>query len=199
MDSTAFDILQAIGLGLAFGLRPALAPLVVALCALGNLGVDFEGTSFDFLENPIVVVVIAAVALGAIADSARGAANGKGLDSRLWLLVAVVFGALFGAGSVNEHSDSLAWLGGVVGGLSAVLAWAALTPLIAGAKQRLAGEAEAGLILPALVEVVAVVTAFLSLIVPPLAVVALIAVLVLLVRGRGKSGSSYAGLRTLTK
>jgi hypothetical protein len=199
MNSTAFDILQAIGLGLAFGLRPALAPLVVAICALANLGVDFEGTKLDFLENPAFLGLLAVVAVLAIADSVRGA-SGKGLvPGGAWLLIAVVFGGLFGAGSVNEHSDSLWWVGAVVGVLAALLAWAALSPLIAGARQRLAGEAEAGLILPAVVELTAVVTAFLSLIVPPLAAVALIAVLVLLVRGRKTSGGTYAGLRTLTK
>lgn len=196
MDTT-YDILQAIGLGLAFGLRPALAPLVVALCAAGNLGVDFDGTSFAFLENPAVIAVLAVIGVLAIGDSARGA-RGKHLDDRIWLVVAMVFAGLFGAGSVNEHSDSW-WIGAVVGVVSAVLAWVALTPLVAGARKRLEGEKEAGLILPALVELTAVATAFLSLVFPPLAIVALIAVLVLLVRGRQNSGGSYAGLRTLTK
>ncbi|MEH3054609.1 MAG: DUF4126 family protein [Patulibacter minatonensis] len=197
MDTT-FDILQAIGLGLAFGLRPALAPLVVAICAAVNLSVDFEGTSFAFLEEPWFLAILAVVAIAALVDAGRGA-GGKGtLDDRLYLLLAVVFAALFGAGSVNEYSDT--WvIGLVVGVVAAGLSWAALTPLLAGARQRLQGEAEAGVILPVLAELVAVVTAFLSLVFPPLAVVALIAVLVLLVRGRQTGGGTYAGLRTLTK
>lgn len=197
MDTT-YDILQAIGLGLAFGLRPALAPLVVAICAAANLAVDFDGTSFAFLEEPAGLAITAVVAVAAIADAARGAGGKGGLDDRLWLLVAVIFGGLFGAGSVNEHSD--AWvIGAVVGVLAAILAWTALTPLLAGARARLAGEAEASVILPVGAELVAVLTAFLSLVFPPLAVVALLAVLVLLVRGRGKGEGRYAGLRTLSK
>lgn len=196
MDTTN-DILQAIGIGLAFGLRPSLAPLIVALCAAGNLGVDFEGTSFAFLEGPVVIGVLAVVGVLALGDSARGS-RGKGLDDRIWLIVAVVFAAAFGAGSVNVHSDA-SWLGGIIGAVSAVLAWVALTPLVAGARKRLEGEKEAGVILPVLIELTAVATAFLSLVFPPLAIVALIAVLVLFVRGRKTSGGRYAGLRTLTK
>ena len=197
MDTT-FDILQAIGLGLAFGLRPVLAPLVVAICAAVNLAVDFEGTPFSFLEHPIALVVLALVAVAGIAEAARSA-RGKGtFDARGWLALALVFGGLFGAGSVAEHSDS--WvIGAVVGVLAAGLGWAATNSLVAGARRRLEGEPEASLILPAVVELIAVVTAFLSLVFPPLAVIALIAALVLLVRGRSTAGESYAGLRTLNK
>lgn len=196
MDTT-FDILQAIGLGLAFGLRPVLAPLVVAFCAAVNLAVDFEGTPFDWLESPIALVVLAVVAVAGIAEAAR-ASRGKGSFDQGWLVVALVFGGIFGGGSVAEHSDS--WvIGTVVGVLAAGLGWFATTPLVAGARKRLAGEAEASVILPAVVELAAVVTAFLSIVFPPLAVIALVAVLVLLVRGRKTGGESYAGLRTLSK
>ena len=197
MDTT-FDILQAIGLGLAFGLRPVLAPLVVAICAAVNLAVDFEGTPFDFLENPIVLAILAALAVLGFVESARAAKGRATFDGRAWLLLALVFGGLFGAGSVSEHSDS--WvIGAVVGVLAAAIGWAGTHALVAGARKRLEGEAEASLILPFVVELVAVVTAFLSLVFPPLAVIALGAVLVLLVRGRKTAGESYAGLRTLSK
>lgn len=198
MDTT-FDILQAIGLGLAFGLRPALAPLVVAVCAAANLAVDFDGTTFEFLEEPVALVALGVFAIAAVADVARitRSADAKPYAGG-WLVVSVALAAVFGAGSVNEHSD--AWyIGAVVGALAALLAWSALTPLLAGARARLAGEAEASVILPVAAELVAVLTAFLSLLFPPLAVIALVAVLVLLVRGRGKGEGRYAGLRTLTK
>lgn len=196
---TAYDILQAIGLGLAFGLRPALAPLVVAICAAANLSVDFDGTTFEFLEQPAFLVALGVFAIGSLADVARitRAQEAKPFAG-VWLVISMGLAAVFGAGSVNEHSD--AWyIGAVVGALSALLAWTALTPLLAGARARLAGEAEASVILPVAAELVAVITAFLSLVFPPLAVIALIAVLVLLVRGRSTRDGRYAGLRTLTK
>ncbi len=114
------------------------------------------------------------------------------------LILAVALAALLGAGGFDEHAATW-WPGAVAGAAGALLAWAALGPLVAGAQQRLAGERDAAVILPVVVELVAVVTAVLSVIFPPLAAVALIAVLVLLVRGRGRRDGQYAGLRTLTK
>jgi uncharacterized membrane protein len=197
MDTT-YDILQAIGLGLAFGLRPVLAPLVVAICAAANLAVDFDGTKLSFLESPAVLAVLAVVAVLGIVDGVR-AGKGRGLVPPVgWLVVALVFGGAFGGGSVAEHSDSYV-IGIVVGVIAAALGWAATTPLLTGARKRLESEAEASLILALGVEIAATVTAFLSLVFPPLAVVALIAVLVLLIRGRKTGGDTYAGLRTLSK
>lgn len=193
MDTT-FDILQAIGLGLAFGLRPVFAPLLVALLAALHVGIDLRGTDFSDLGGTPGLVVIAVIAVAWIAyEIGRG-----GINPILHLVIAVVFAGAFGAGSVADHSGTW-WPGLIAGIVAAIIAWAALTPLLAGARQRLAGEKDAGLILPVLVELTAVVTAFLSLIFPPLAVIALLAVLVLLVRGRRNRDGRYAGLRTLTK
>lgn len=196
---TAYDLLQAIGLGLAFGLRPALAPFVVALLAAGNLSVDFDGTSFSFLEQPAFLVALGIFAAGGLGDVAR---LSRGADAKayaiVWLVIGIAAGAVFGGASGSDHSD--AWyLGALLGGLAALLAWMALNPLVAGARQRLAGERDAAVILPIVVEFVAVLTAVLSVVFPPLAAVALVAVLVLLVRGRGRREGQYAGLRTLTK
>lgn len=191
---TSFDILQAIGLGLAFGLRPVLAPFVVAVCAAVGLGIDLDGTVVEFLgQTPAIIALVAFAVVWIVLDATRGA-----ITQLAHLFFAVVFAAAFGAGSFDEHASTW-WPGAVAGALAAGLAWAALTPLLAGARQRLAGEREAGIILPVVVEFLAVLTAFLSLIFPPLAVIALLAVLVLLVRGRRNRDQSYAGLRTLSK
>ncbi|MDQ8044494.1 MAG: hypothetical protein AAGC46_07425 [Solirubrobacteraceae bacterium] len=197
MDTT-YDILQALGLGLAFGLRPVLAPLVVAICAAANFAIDFTGTKFDFLEGAPGLIVLAVVAVAGLVEAFRQYGGKAALDGRLWLVVALVFGILFGSGSVNEHSDSW-YVGGIVGAIAVLLGWAATSPLVTGARKRLESEAEASLILALGVELAAVVTSLLSIVFPPLAVVAALAVLVLLVRGRRTGGQTYAGLRTLSK
>ena len=46
----ALDILQAAGIGAAVGIRPFLPALLVGALAAGDLGVDFDGTDFAFLE-----------------------------------------------------------------------------------------------------------------------------------------------------
>ena len=193
MDSTAFDILQALGIGLAFGLRPALAPLLVAVFATLGWGVDLDGTVVDFLGgSPAIAGFVVFALIWLALDATEGRIN-----QWVHLLVAVVFAAAFGAGLVDDNSD--VWWPGVVAGVAgAVLAWAALTPILAGVRQRLAGEQDAGLVLPALTELTAVVTAALSLVLPPLAIVAALACLVLIFRSRGKD-RRYAGLRTLAK
>ena len=193
MDNT-YDILQAIGLGLAFGLRPVFAPLLVAVLGAFQVGIDLRGTEVADIGHLWFAAVLALVAVGWLAyELTRG-----GINPIAHLTLAVLFGGIYGAGSYDQHASTW-WPGAVAGIAAAVLAWAALTPLVSGARQRLAGEADSSMVLLAVIEFAAVVAAFLSLIFPPLAVIALIAVLVLLVRGRKKAGDSYAGLRTLTK
>lgn len=194
MDSTAFDILQALGIGLAFGLRPALAALLVAVFATLGWGGDLNGTVVEFLGG---TPAIAGFVVFAVIWVALDVTEGRLLNQWVHLLVAVVFAAAFGAGLVDDNSD-VWWPGLIAGALGALLAWAALTPILAGVRQRLAGEQDAGLILPALTELTAVITAALSLVLPPLAVVAALACLVLIFRSRGKD-RRYAGLRTLAK
>ena len=197
MDTTQ-DILQAIGLGLAFGLRPVLAPLVIAICASANFAVDFDDTPLSWVESPIFIIFLVAFAVAGLIDAGRSA-RGKGIADPLWLIPALAFGGIFGAGSLAEHDGS--WiLGAVIGAAAAALGWYATAGLVAGTRKRLEGEAEASLILPVGVEFTAVLTAFLSIIFPWLAIVALVAVLVLFVRGRQTGdGGRYAGLRTLSK
>lgn len=195
---TIQDILQAIGLGLAFGLRPVLAPLVVAFCASIDLAVDFDGTPLDWVESTPFLIFLVAFAIAGLIEASR-AAKGNSFGDRVWLVPALAFGGIFGAGSLSEHDGS--WiLGAVIGVAAAALAWHSTSTLIAGARKRLEGEAEASLILPAVVELIAVLTAFLSIVFPWLAIIALVAVLVLFVRGRQTGdGGRYAGLRTLNK
>ncbi len=197
MDTTQ-DILQAIGLGLAFGLRPVLAPLVIAICASANFAVDFDNTPLAWVESTPFIIFLVAFAIAGMIEASRSA-KGKGIADQIWLFPALAFGGIFGAGSLAEHDGS--WiLGAVIGVAAAALGWYSTTSLVVGARKRLEGEREASIILPAAVEVTAVLTAFLSVIFPWLAIVALVAVLILFVRGRQTGdGGRYAGLRTLSK
>ena len=65
------DILQGAGLGAATGLRPFLPALAAGALARGDVGVDFEGTSFAFLESPVWLLALV-LALGG-ARAARAA------------------------------------------------------------------------------------------------------------------------------
>ena len=57
------DILQGMGVSAAAGLRPFLPTLLVGALAADDLGVDFDGTDFAFLESPwfLLAIVVALV------------------------------------------------------------------------------------------------------------------------------------------
>src|ERR1700710_682964 len=64
MDSFLFDLLQGAGIAAAIGIRPFLPVLLVGALAAANLGIDFGGTDFAFLEQaPALAVVLVLLAL----------------------------------------------------------------------------------------------------------------------------------------
>ena len=50
--SLVLDIGQGAGLAGSSGIRPFLPPLLAGALARGNVGLDFSGTSYAFLESP---------------------------------------------------------------------------------------------------------------------------------------------------
>ena len=94
------DLLQGAGIAAAIGVRPFLATLLVGGLAIGNLGVDFGGTDFHFLEQWPFLVVVAV--LGIVVEArARGQ-----LPMTAWLPISVVYGALESAGSLADRHHS---------------------------------------------------------------------------------------------
>src|SRR5437870_4663243 len=55
----AFDILTAIGLGAACGLRPFVPALVAGALAAANATIDFNNTGYAFLESPAWLLAMA--------------------------------------------------------------------------------------------------------------------------------------------
>ena len=192
---TVFDLLQAAGIGAAVGIRPFLPALLVGALAAGNLGVDFEGTSFAFLEKPpfLLAMLIGLV----IVDIVRRRVSDERLDVGTGLIVlgviSLVVAALQGAGTLADHGKSVA-AGIVVGVLAALLALFAIPPLFARVRTRLG--AEAGL-LPLYREALGFVAAGLSVLFPPLAIFVIGGLAWLLAGGRRRQGEKYAGLRIL--
>ena len=45
------DLLQGVGLAAAIGIRPFLPVLLAGALASADLGIDFDGTDFAFLEG----------------------------------------------------------------------------------------------------------------------------------------------------
>ena len=188
------DLLQGLGIAAAVGIRPFLPVLLAGALAAADIGLDFDGTSFAFLETWPFWVAVLVVVLGLQFAASRRDAPDTGLLLWAGLAVVVVLGALEAAGSVDDRSDP--WIIGLIGGAAAaLLGWAAARSLFTRVRRRLDPGAAAAL--PVYGEGVAVVAAGLSILFPPLAVLVIGALVWLLVGSRRREGEKYAGLRIL--
>ena len=186
------DILMGLGLATAAGIRPFLPAFVAAVAARNDLLVDFDGTSFAFLEATwwmVLMIVLAIVAL-----LLRGEIERRPPLVAAFTGISMGIGALLFAACLAD--DGYAWWPGILGGLAA--AWLSNTAtrnLFARAGARLDDEARAHL--PVYAEGVALVLAVLAIAVRPVAFVAVAFFAWLLAGGRRKEGQKYAGLRSL--
>jgi uncharacterized protein DUF4126 len=185
------DILQGIGLAAAAGLRPFLPTLVAGAFATADVGVDYDHTAFSFLESPVfllavaVVMVVTFVLRGRL-ETPAGAAALSGIGIGL--------GAMLFAATLDDR-HAVWWPGLIAGLLIAALAAAAVRDLFGRVRGRLDREAAAAL--PIYAEGVAVLLAALSILVPPVSVIAVGFLVWLLAGGRRREGEKYAGLRIL--
>ena len=190
------DLLQGAGLAAAIGIRPFLPVLLAGALASADLGLDFDGTDFGFLESwPFL---LGALALVAALDFA-GRRGGRDAAERAPLLyavlaVALVLGALEAAGSVADRSGEW-WAGLIAGGACAALGFQASRSLFGRVRRRLDEQAAAAL--PVYAEGAALGAAGLSILFPPFGLLVLAALVWLLAGGRRRAGEKYAGLRIL--
>jgi hypothetical protein len=95
------NILQGIGLATASGVRPFLPTLTAGALASADVGVDYDGTAFSFLESPVFLLAVAIVMvltflLRGRLDTTAGAAAISGIGIGLGaLLCAATLAALW--------------------------------------------------------------------------------------------------------
>jgi uncharacterized protein DUF4126 len=192
----ALAIAQGIGLALACGIRPFLPALLAGALASADLGVNFSGTDFAFLERSwfllaVVVVLVVVVTL----ERRRGAAAvAAGPVGAAVAGVGIGLGALLCAGSMADVSGTW-WPGIPIGLACAAVGQITARGVLTGAGQRLDAAARGAL--PLYADGASLVLAALAVALPPLSVVALVLCLWLLIRRRRRSGEKYAGLRVL--
>jgi Domain of unknown function (DUF4126) len=188
------DILQGMGVAGAAGIRPFLPALVSGLLAMGNVGVDYDHTSFAFLESPVFLVIVALAAVVSIVLETRGRDLDVGTAGAFYGGIAIGLGALLCAGSIDDR-HKVWWYGLILGLGCAALGQLAARDLFTRVKGRL--DAEARRALPVYAEGMALVSAAGAILFPPLAIVVLGFLLWLLLGGRRREGEKYAGLRIL--
>jgi hypothetical protein len=201
--SLFLDIGTGAGLASSTGVRPYLPPLLAGGLARGDVGIDFDGTDFSFLESTGFLAAVLAVAVAAFfLERSRanresrdlGGRAGRGPVELLAGVVAITLGALLFAGALADDSHPV-WIGLVFGPLCAALGWLAIGGLVERVRARL--EPEQAALLSAYADAAALILAAIAVFVPPLALLAIPAFVVLLARGRRREGQKYAGLRIL--
>ena len=182
--SLILDIGQGSGLAAASGVRPFLPPILAGALGRGDVGVNFSGGDFAFLESlPFLAVVVALAIASYVFDHPPPALAAA----------AVALGALLFAGSLTEGGRE-GWVGLVAGAACAALAWYASVRFFARARARLEGS---GGLLAAYGDLIALALAIVAVVIPPLSFVAIAAFVLLLLRGQQAEGRKYEGLRIL--
>src|SRR3954471_8240117 len=164
------DILQGMGVAGSAGMRPFLPTLLVGGLATADVGVDFDGTDFSFLESPVFLVIIVLAAAATFALETRGNDLEGGLLGSFYGGIALGLGALLCAASIDDR-HKVWWYGLLLGLACAALGQFAARDLFTRVRGRLDAEARAAL--PVYAEAIAVAGAALSVLFPPLAVVVL--------------------------
>jgi hypothetical protein len=191
-----FDLLQGAGIAAAIGIRPFLPVLLVGALAAGDLGIDFQGTDFAFLESwPFLIAIVVLVAVADLVARRRGYTifdAGAAMYALLGLSVAL--GALEAAGSLADRGH-VVWPGVIVGAACAVLGFVTTRAFLLRVRRRLDDQAAGTLTLYA--DGAGLLAAGLSVLFPPLALVVLAALGWMLAGGRRREGEKFAGLRIL--
>ena len=188
-------ISQGTGLALATGMRPFLPPLLAGAFARADVGIDFTGTDYSFLESvPFLAVMVVLVLVGTASERFRA---GRSVLLAVGV-VAVVLGALeFGGSLAGEGHDAA--LGLPAGAVCALVGYLAALSFLAGARARLRAQSQAGpdSYLSLYADFGAVLVALLAIFLSPVSYVPLALAVWLLVAQRRRAARKYEGLRVL--
>jgi cell division protein FtsW (lipid II flippase) len=191
----AFDIFQGLGIAAAAGLRPFLPALLTGALAAGDIQIDFRGTDYAFLQRAPFLLVVLVVACVLVLAEWRWRSVADRRPVALALLVpSLAIGAILFAGALAQDGHTT-WPGLVAGVACALIGAGATIPLLRRARARLDSEAAGATALFA--DGAAIVIAGLSVLAPPVGLVALVALAWLLVSGWRRQPQKYAGLRIL--
>jgi len=193
-----FDICQGIGVAAAVGIRPFVPALAVGALGAGDVELHLKHTHFAFLQSvPFLLGMVVGAIVCALLERRLGAEKSR---QRPYSLVPVAFGVALGAllfAGMLCRGGYATWPGIIGGVICAAIGAAATGPLLGRVRSRL--DESAASMLPLLVEGSAIVLAVLSVVAPPVGVIALAVLLWLLYAGRGRDEQKYAGLRILGK
>jgi len=189
-------ICQGLGLALAVGIGGPLAALFVSMMAALHAGIHPEGSDYDFIRATWFLITLLAIVVVFML------ARGRDVMRRPAIVVLAAIGAICFAASLAEDSH-VAWPGLILGAAATAFAAGISFSVLDGAIARAKGsepgsrEADAANALIVAFATAGIVLAAVSLFAPPVALVALVALIWLALGRRRRAGEKYEGLRIL--
>jgi hypothetical protein len=189
-------ICQGLGLALAIGIGGPLAALFVSMMGSLDAGIHPDGTDYSFISATwFLVTLLALVVLWMLA---------RGKESLKFPVIAVLAaaGAITFAASLAEDADK-AWPGLVAGAIATALAALVSWDVLQGALNRAKGnepgskEADAANALIIGFAMAGICLAAASLFIPPISLLAVVALIWLAISRRRHADEKYEGLRIL--
>lgn len=200
--STFADIGQGTGLATTSGARPFLAVITTGVLAHEDVGVDFTGTDWSWMESWLFLGILAALYIVFwIMDREQKneliRPGGRAMEaSPTYPVFCAVAGALLFAGTLADHGHA-SWPGLVAGAVVGFIGYLALGLLFMRANQRLFAAGDPGVVLGLGRDLLVIALTVVCVLADPVGYVVLAAALVLMVTARRREGEKYEGLRVL--
>jgi hypothetical protein len=196
------DIGQGAGLATTSGARPLLAVIATGVLAHENVGIDFTGTDWAWMESWIFIGILGALfiafwVMDREGKSERVRPGGRATEAgRQYQLLCALAGALLFAGSLADGGET-SWPGLVVGAVTGFIGYLALGRLFMRANQRVFAAGDPGVVLGLGRDLLTVALTVLVVLADVAGYVVLVVALVLIVAARRREGQKYEGLRVL--
>jgi len=196
------DIGQGAGLATTSGARPFLAVIATGVLANQDVGVDFTGTDWAWMESWIFIGVLAALFIAFwIMDregkSERIRPGGRAMEaSSQYQFFCALAGALLFAGSLADGGET-SWPGLLVGAVIGFIGYLGLGRLFMRANQRVFAAGDPGVVLGIGRDLLTIALTVLVVLADVVGYVVLAAALVLIFAARRREGEKYEGLRVL--
>jgi hypothetical protein len=196
------DIGQGAGLATTSGARPLLAVIATGVLAHEDVGIDFSGTDWSWMESWVFIGILAVLfvafwAMDRTGKSALIRRGGKPTEANLpYQVMCAAAGALLFAGSLADGGET-SWPGLVAGALVGLIGYLALGRLFMRANTRLAAAGDPGILLGLARDLLTVVLTVAVVLADVLGYVVFAAAVVLIFMARRREGEKYEGLRVL--
>jgi hypothetical protein len=200
--STFADIGQGTGLATTSGARPFLAVITTGVLAHEDVGVDFTGTDWSWMESWLFLGILAALYIVFwIMDREQKneliRPGGRAMEaSPTYPVFCAAAGALLFAGTLADHGHA-SWPGLVAGAVVGFIGYLALGLLFMRANQRLFAAGDPGVVLGLGRDLLVIALTVVCVLADPVGYAVLAAALVLMVTARRREGEKYEGLRVL--